>query len=104
MTRMKTYPIADRPSLAEQKALGVTLTAFLPSIGLGAKNIATVRTGEYRPPKKGEWYLSGAIPHAYKAPNDLSTPFHILNLVKTETVTITKIVKTLVVDFDGKLC
>lgn len=28
-----------------------------------------------RPPRKGEWYLSGAIPMAYKAPNDLSTSF-----------------------------
>jgi hypothetical protein len=30
------------------------------------------RTGEYRPPKKGEYYISGAIPEVYKAPNDLS--------------------------------
>lgn len=31
-----------------------------------------IRTGERRPPKKGEWYISGAIPKAYKAPNDLT--------------------------------
>lgn len=30
-----------------------------------------------RPPKKGEWYLSGAFVEAYQAPNDLSTAFHI---------------------------
>jgi len=30
------------------------------------------RTGEYRPPKKGEYYISGAIPEVYQAPNDLS--------------------------------
>lgn len=35
-------------------------------------------TGEFRAPRKGEWYLSGAIPEAYRAPNDLSTPYHIL--------------------------
>jgi len=29
------------------------------------------RTGEYRPPKKGEYYISGAIPEVYQAPNDL---------------------------------
>ena len=28
--------------------------------------------GEYRPPKKGEYYVSGAIPEVYQAPNDLS--------------------------------
>lgn len=28
-------------------------------------------------PKKGEWYISGAIPMAYRAPNDLSTSFMI---------------------------
>ena len=37
----------------------------------------------------GEWYLSGAIPEAYKAPNDLSTPFHILRLVRVETKLVT---------------
>lgn len=34
-------------------------------------------TGEFRPPRKGEWYLSGAIVQAWKAPNDLSTPYWI---------------------------
>jgi hypothetical protein len=29
-----------------------------------------VKTGEFRAPKKGEYYLSGAIPCAYRAPND----------------------------------
>lgn len=32
---------------------------------------------EFRPPRKGEYYLSGAIPCAYLAPNDLSTPYRI---------------------------
>lgn len=27
----------------------------------------------YRKPKKGEWFLSGAVLYAYKAPNDLNT-------------------------------
>lgn len=38
-------------------------------------------TGEFRSPLAGEWYLSGAIPEAYQAPNDLndlSTAYHIL--------------------------
>ena len=28
-----------------------------------------------RPPRKGEWYVSGAIPMAYRAPNDLTGRF-----------------------------
>ena len=27
----------------------------------------------YRPPKAGEYYVSGAIPEAYQAPNDLTS-------------------------------
>jgi hypothetical protein len=42
------------------------------------RNVRFKKTGERRAPKKGEWYLSGAEPHAYMAPNDLSTEYHIL--------------------------
>lgn len=34
-------------------------------------------TGQFRPPRKGEWYLSGARVQAWKAPNDLSTSYWI---------------------------
>ncbi len=64
---MKTYPLADR------------------AYTLGRDHRA-VLTGEKRAPKKGEWYLSGAIPEAYRAPNDLSTAYHILALVKVRRV------------------
>jgi hypothetical protein len=37
-----------------------------------------IRTGEYRPPRAGEYYLSGAVPTAYRAPNDLSDHFYIM--------------------------
>lgn len=37
-----------------------------------------VKTGEFRPPKRGEYYLSGAIPTAYYAPNDLTQAFYIM--------------------------
>lgn len=40
-----------------------------------APGMTFVRTGEHRPPKKGEWFLSGAIVEAYQAPNDLSAPY-----------------------------
>ena len=37
-----------------------------------------VKTGEFRPPRRGEHYLSGALPTVYKAPNDLSIAFNIM--------------------------
>ena len=36
-----------------------------------------VKTDEFRNPKKGEFFLSGAIIEAYQAPNDLSSPYWI---------------------------
>jgi hypothetical protein len=41
-------------------------------------------TGEHRPPRKGEWYLSGAIIEGYKAKNDLSDAFHIGQLCRVK--------------------
>lgn len=32
----------------------------------------------FRPPKKGEFYLSGALVQAWKAPNDLTTAFYVV--------------------------
>lgn len=39
-----------------------------------------------RCPKKGEYYLSGAIVTAYKAPNDLTTPYFIAIPIDPETL------------------
>lgn len=47
-------------------------------------------TGEFRSPKQGEWYISGAVPEAYKAPNNLGTKFNIAKIVLTEIKTIVK--------------
>jgi len=38
-------------------------------------------TGEYRPPKAGEWYLSGSIVTAYHIKHDLNDPYHIAEIV-----------------------
>jgi len=43
-------------------------------------------TGGYRAPKKGEFYLSGAIIEAYMAPNDYSAPYHIARIVRVVKV------------------
>lgn len=32
----------------------------------------------FRYPKKGEFYLSGALVMAYRAPNDLTSSFHVV--------------------------
>lgn len=37
--------------------------------------------GEFRPPMAGEYYASGAIPEAWRAPNDLSQAFRIVRPV-----------------------
>jgi|SRR5579871_773067 hypothetical protein len=51
---------------------------------LGIKGKTRYRaTGEYRAPKRGEYYLSGAVITAYIAPNDLSTEYWIAEPVNT---------------------
>ena len=37
-----------------------------------------VRTGAFREPRQGEWYLNGEISQAWQAEKDLSLPFPIL--------------------------
>lgn len=37
-----------------------------------------ILVGETRPPRRGEWYLSGAIPCAYRAKNNLSASYTIV--------------------------
>lgn len=58
-------------------------TAYRVSLSAGKGLYAwAVKTGEYRNPRKGELYLSGAIPEVYLALNNLGSPFHIMQLVK----------------------
>lgn len=64
------YPIVDPLDDNEISKLGST-----------GEGVFAMNTGLYGKPKKGEWYLSGAIPEAYKAPNDLSHPYFIAKLV-----------------------
>lgn len=75
---MKTYPLASPYSVMDHP-----LTRSAPEA-----KVRAVRTDEFRPPRAGEWYLSGAIPAAYRAPNDLTTPFRILRLVAVREVTV----------------
>lgn len=61
--------------------------ALYPLADWAGRNKMAVWTGEKRPPRKGEWYLSGAIVEAYRAPNDLTTPFHIARVVTVKIET-----------------
>lgn len=69
--KKKYFPLADKPSDAELAELGVQ-----DEVGVLAPP-----TGEKRAPRRGEWYLSGAVVEGYRAPKDLSTPYHIAKLV-----------------------
>ena len=88
-TGQKLYPIVDRLTEMDRKTLGIELGKplsmdFACSI---PSQIMGVRTGDKRQPRKGEWYLSGNPAEVYRAPNDLSTDFLIMRLVKVRTET-----------------
>jgi len=89
----KLHRLADRPTLAECTSLGIEDNPKIASAVMalyGKSHLRGVLTGEFRVPKKGEWYLSGAIPEAYRAPTDeMRTPYYILRLVRVETRTVT---------------
>ncbi len=57
----------------------------LKRLGLDVRSTAFQATGEYRNPQKGEWYLSGSIIEAYRAPNGLSSAYWIAKPVKLVT-------------------
>ena len=74
---MKMYPVVDHLPYSVRR------------------DVRAIRTGEFRCPKKGEWYVSGAVPEAYMAPNDLSMEFHIAKLVKVKTTVIVGVLSLL---------
>ena len=93
MSKRNFYRLGNDPTRAECEALDVKWEPILrwrnPANGV---YISTIRTGEFRTPHKGEWYLSGATPLAYRAPNDLGTEYHIVALVAVQRET--KIIET----------
>jgi len=66
----KYFPLVDEPTREDLAALSVE-----DSVGVRA-----VATGEFREPRKGEWFLSGSYIEAYRAENDLPTAYHIARL------------------------
>ena len=75
--KVKVFPLGDTPRRHELQALGIVFAQ------LNRENVRAICTAEYRPPKAGEWYLSGNPATAYTVNNDLSYPYHIARLVKT---------------------
>lgn len=72
------YPIGDRPTKDELDALGFEgnrLHILQPDQISDPEEIRykimAVKSQIFREPRKNEWYLSGAVPQAWKAPNDL---------------------------------
>ena len=80
------YPLGEWPTTAESKALGITTSDRI--LGSNRATVHAKPTGEFRCPKAGEWYLSGAEVRAYHAPNNLMTKFYICKLVRTKTKTV----------------
>lgn len=84
----KVYPLGDTPSEKETGGASFNERVAL-SWTDGSKGFRAVATGEKRRPRRGEWFLSGAIIAAYKASNDLSTSYHIAKLVRVVPVPAT---------------
>lgn len=89
MNKRALYPLADRVPLAILKQLPEARR-----LGGRAEGLRARWNGEFRAPKAGEWYLSGASIAAYRAPNDLPTTslYHIAELVDTDPRTEPRIV------------
>jgi hypothetical protein len=76
---IKLYQLGDRHS--EQKFGPMATTGHSDS------SIMAINSKQFRCPKKGEWYLSGALPKAYQSPNDLSTEYYIATIVRVKKET-----------------
>ena len=72
MIEDKFYPIASSNSLARP---------------VRKSDWRVKPTGEFRPPRAGEWFLSGATIEGYSTYVDLATPAHIGRLVRVKTIT-----------------
>ena len=84
---MTTYPLMDVPTGKELERLGVTTNGYLRYRKAGGfVQVRAQRTDQYRRPKAGEWFLSGAEPEAYRAYHDLGNCYQIMRLVAMRKV------------------
>lgn len=91
--KVQLFALGESLSYKEREELQLPLSAglVLASLGASPRGIAGMWNGEFRPPKKGERYISGGPPLVWLAPNDLSDSFHIAKLVKVKTEVTTTI-------------
>jgi len=61
------FPIKDLLTPFECNALGVKSNGYRYAKDGELVHVRALATGERRPPNAGEWYISGAIPEAYRA-------------------------------------
>jgi hypothetical protein len=88
---MKLYPIVDFIPTSDLRKWGLVKgNLSFSEISKIALKLRACDSGEFRNPKKGEYFLSGAIVEAYRANKDLLTPYHIAKIVSVETETIVK--------------
>lgn len=78
------YNLGDTPTAHETGGAPVGQRLVGEFVSPAHRHFGAIATGERRAPKKGEWYLSGAIATAYRAPNDLTTVFQIAKLVRVK--------------------
>ena len=83
MTPAKIYPLARPGTIPHRK-----------SEKTPASEVMATPTGEFREPKKGEWFLSGAVIEAYQAESDATTKYYIARLVRVRKV-ITEVIEEL---------
>lgn len=95
----KHFQLADRPTRMDLEKAGLPknspeqLVNWVSPFRPGVIGLVAVRTGETRAPRAEEWYLSGAEPEAYRAPNDLASEYQILKLVTIKTTIVSTTVE-----------
>lgn len=77
---MKLYELLDWPTQEEATHHKFRTPHETRNTGPG-RSLMAMKTGEFRQPRAGEWFLSGAIPQGYRATNDMAGEYHILRLV-----------------------
>lgn len=88
--RVRLYPLSDPAFRTETDSMGLQIIStfankYLHKESNSECNLYVIAT-EFREPKEGEWYISGAIPEAYKAPNNLSQKYWCGKLVAVKEV------------------
>ncbi len=81
-----TYPIGD--TLTREEAGGAEFKERFAGSYMENRHFRVIPTGEKRAPKKGEWYLSGALVTGYRSPSDATAEYLIAKLVRVERVPV----------------